>query len=111
MNRLNDLMQFDHVIKVDADHNVTDAPPDIWGPEVYDDRIEQEGGWTLMYGWSYQFRYAGPEMHPSETIGGDLEKAILHTPGYYVATVICDPDSDETSGWVVAFKELEEDES
>ena len=110
MNRLNDLMQIDHVIHVDADHNVTDAPDDVWAPEVYTDDIDQGNGWTLLNGYSGQFGYSGPEMHPSEYIGGRLAEDIIDTPGYYVATVVCDPDSDEVTGWVVAFKEEGGDE-
>lgn len=106
---LNAIMEFDHVIEVDADHNVTDAPVDIWGPEVHNDDVDQGGGWTLLNGYSSQFGYPGPEMHPSEYIGGALAEAILATPGYYVATVICDPDSDEATGWVVAYLPKEEE--
>jgi hypothetical protein len=106
---LNDHMQFDHVIQVDADHNVSDAPDDVWPPEIDDgDRVEQDGGWSLMNGFSGQYLYSGPTMHSSEYIGGNLERAILECPGYYVAVVVPDRDGgEEPEGWAVAFKEFE----
>lgn len=118
-NSLNDLMEFDHVIMVDADGHVSE-PGGIWAPEV----TVQEGSyanpdvsamhnepWTLMNGYSGQYGYHGPVMHSSEFIGGKLAEDILAEPGYYVAVVVADVDSeddDEPAGWAVARLELDE---
>lgn len=41
-------MEFDHVAEVHADGTVTDAPSDLYAPEVYDDDVS--GGWVLLKG-------------------------------------------------------------
>ena len=118
---LNEIMQMDHVIQVHADGSVTDAPADVYGPEVTvetdddgqylgtrDDHgkltwnVHVDGnGWTLLKGYAVD---DGSELlHPSQYIGGGLEEAILASPGYYVATVVCDEEAP--SSWCVAFKE------
>lgn len=119
-NDLGALMEIDHVIQVHADGRVTDAPPGIYAPEVYDGEVQP--GWTLMNGYSGQHGYAGPIMHPSETIRGKLAEDILAEPGIYVAVVStvldgleeCDDcadmdeggpcDSHDVDGWAVARK-------
>lgn len=83
---LNDVMSFDHVIHVDEDGTITE-PTGIYAPELYDGELESGSPWSLLNGYSGQDRYAGPIMHPSEYIGGQMERDILTTPGYYVAIV------------------------
>lgn len=121
---LNEIMQMDHVIQVHADGSVTDAPADVYGPEVSvetdaegsytwtrDDHgkltwnIHVDGpGWTLLNGYAAD---DGSEILPNaQYIGGDLAAAIRATPGYYVATVVSD-GTDEPGGWCVAFKEAQ----
>jgi hypothetical protein len=115
MGTLSDLMEFDHVIRVNADGTVTDALADApWAPSLYvdDDGAEtfDTGGhpWELLTGHTGQCGYSGPVMHPSEYIGGGLERAILSRPGLYVAIVAdcyptdTDPDP-EPAGWAVAY--------
>ncbi len=82
---LNEIMSFDHVIRVDEFGQVHDAP-DVYPPLLYGDDV-YDSQWRLLRGWSRQFGYFGPMMHPSEFIGGALERFILETPGYYVALV------------------------
>ena len=72
---------------------------------------EEIPGWELMNGYSGQDRYAGPIMHNSEFIGGQMERDILETPGIYVALVCYWPDAEESDedetyaeGWAVARK-------
>lgn len=122
---LNDVMEFDHVIRVHEDGTVTDAPS-VYAPEFYleaddDGQISDESeeiardgleinGWSLLRGYTGQYSYSGPIMHASEFIGGKLARDILETPGYYVALVANvlteDPDDDvEPAGWVVAYRE------
>lgn len=109
-DKLNDLMQFDHVIEVHEDGTVTE-PSGIYAPDVYDhdtDNPAVEGfrddKWELLNGFSGQYSYSGPVMHPSEYIGGGLARYILETPGIYVAVVVRDIGNDDDAGWAVARK-------
>lgn len=128
---LNDIMQFDHVIRVNPDGSVEDAPNDVYAPDVEvecadDDagsitreaeadmvRHVESQGWELMTGYTGQYSYHGPIMHNSEFVGGQMEKDILARPGLYV---VVEPTglypteeaeelhSSEPIGWVVARK-------
>lgn len=82
---LNDIMEFDHVIEVTEAGDIIDRP-DLYAPELWDGELNTEK-WTLLNGYSRQDRYAGPIMHPSEYIGGGMERDIRETPGVYVALV------------------------
>ena len=42
-----------------------------------------ETGWELLTGFTGQYSYNGPGMHPSEYIGGGLARHISSTPGLY----------------------------
>lgn len=122
---LNDLMEFDHVIRVSADGTVSDGIDGVWAPEVTmtesDPRNPHVGSmvgmsvpWSLLNGYSGQYGYAGPIMHASEVIGGGLADDILSMPGLYVAvTVECvdaceectngdDCQCDRVAGWAIA---------
>lgn len=83
---LSDLMEFDCPITVHADGRITDAPRDLYAPDLYDGELQGDG-WTLLDGYSGQDRYAGPIMHSSEFIGGGMARDILAEPGTYVAVV------------------------
>ncbi len=109
---LNGIMEFDHVIRVHVDGSVTDAP-EHFAPELNDGEVSP--GWRLLDGYSGQFRYSGPIMHPSEFIGGVMADDILASPGVYVAltdtpTGCGDEDCDgqcencdsDDYGWAVA---------
>lgn len=119
---LNALMEFDHVIRVHADGTVTE-PRDVHAPEIYVDTdgdgsilaehdremiaMVKRQGWALMDGYSGQQGYSGPIMHPSEFIGGGLERDIMATPGDYVALVVeTNDDDDELAGWAVARRDV-----
>lgn len=127
---LSSVMDFDHVIQVHEDGTVSDgsnlmAPTltmevDADGQSVHandEDLIAQAkaSGWTFVDGFSSQYRYHGPVMHSSERIGGNMARAILETPGYYVNLIVeCegpenDPDENENpldpAGWAVAYRE------
>lgn len=105
---LNDVMEFDHVIRVHADGAITDTRG-IYAPDLRDDVLDSDH-WELLDGYSGQDRYAGPIMHPSEFIGGGMERDIRETPGVYVALIAYyspeeddDPDDyDDAGGWAVA---------
>lgn len=122
-NSLNDLMEFDHVVRVHDDGTITE-PAGIHAPEVFvgtddDGSILPENeremladlkraGWSLMRGYTGQSGYRGPIMHPSEYIGGGLERDIRAAPGWYVAVVVETADSDDPAGWAVAYREDDE---
>lgn len=120
---LNQVMEFDHVIRVNESGNVQNVPLlnpyfDLNVDTQGNDEFTLETGWTLLSGFTGQYSYNGPVMHPSEFIGGGLETHILETPGYYVSLVVngychfdesqdCDPEvgcNCEPAGWAVAFK-------
>lgn len=106
---LNSRMEFDHVVQVLGNGSIVDRD-DLYAPECSDDG---EGGidfagakeWEALNGYSGQDSYAGPIMHPSEFIGGALERDILGEPGVYVAVVVTDLDAeggvDDAAGWAV----------
>ncbi|MET9262385.1 hypothetical protein [Amycolatopsis sp. NPDC004079] len=119
---LNERMEFGHVIQVHEDSSITDADG-MHAPEVYvttdadgqildaDERemtasVEAQG-WELMTGYTGQYGYRGPTMHPSEYVGGGLEQDIFAEPGYYVACVVevLDNAEGDPAGWVVARKD------
>lgn len=135
-NELNELMEFDHVVHVHEDGTVTDNDTrGLYAPELNmetdndgqsihadDSDIKQQAasaGWELLQGFTGQYSYSGPVMHPSEYIGGGLERHIRATPGYYVACVVlasceydgttdCDIETGcdcEPAGWAIAYRE------
>ena len=109
-DNLNDIMEFDHVIRVYEDGTVTE-PEGIYAPESVDvatvDEPDAVEGWSLLPGFSMQYSYPGALMHPSEYIGGGLADYILSHPGLYVAVIVNDyePDSDDVAGWAIAYRE------
>lgn len=114
-DNLNSLMEFDHVIRVHEDGNVSE-PSDVWAPDVHTYLVnpdaEDEGydlhvdsGWKLLDGYSAQDHYSGPVMHPSEFIGGRMAEDILAASGLYVACVVYPLDDEEPDGWVVAYRD------
>lgn len=108
---LNAIMEFDHVIQIIEDEGLMEIDG-VWAPDVhsYEDdngqrRVTVDSGWTLMTGYSGQYGYSGPVMHPSEFIGGAMARDILAEPGIYVAVVVSDLDDEENDdGWAVARK-------
>jgi hypothetical protein len=124
VDNLNDVMEFDRVIRVLADGTVETRVQNMRAPEVYMHFRDEESSrkpdiaapWQLMNGYSGQDRYSGPIMHESEFIGGGMARDILGQPGWYVAVIVTDvsaeaaqeeadgvPDSD-IAGWAVAYQ-------
>lgn len=120
---LDSIMELGHVVRVRPDHTVDDHVRDTYAPEVVvnadedgqisaaddDDLIRsvRRQGWELVTGWTGQYGYHGPIMHPSEYVGGALAEHVLATPGLWVAvavTVLDDGDSDD-AGWVLAYQD------
>ncbi len=111
---LNDRMDFDHVIRVHGDGTVTDAFDAnnrlTWAPESVDHERVDAGptpdGWHFLAGFTGQYSYNGAMMHPSEYVGGGLERYILATPGLYVVIVVEDDESESyPDGWAVAYRD------
>ena len=90
IEELSSLMDFDHVIEVHDDGTVTDAAPGIYAPELHGEEFTGFTDWRLLSGYTGQYGYNGPVMHPSEFVGGRLAQDILTTPGLYVALVVED---------------------
>lgn len=117
--KLNDLMEFDHVIRVRGgvadDADVPHFAPEAW-VHVEDGSIRAEdemlnqlrsAGWEVMTGYTGQYSYSGPLMHSSEFIGGGMARAILQQDGYYVAlAVTTDEEASEAENWIVAYRPL-----
>lgn len=129
---LNDIMGFDHIIRVNEDLTIDEHLDmstmdsgsyfDLAVDEDGTDIFEMSAGWTLLRGFTGQDSYNGPVMHASEYVGGGLERYIRETPGYYVVlevsgrcdydgTTICTEESGcdcEPAGWAIAYKPLED---
>lgn len=93
--KLNEEMEFDHVIEVLEGGMIRDRP-DLYAPELHgnpDGDETVEGEWQLMRGYTMQYGYNGPIMHNSEFIGGMMAQDILNTPGIYVS-LVCFWDED-----------------
>lgn len=113
--KVNDV-EFDHVFEVTADGKVVDGPESLYAPDVWnvegqrhpnDITIEAARGdrWEALHGYTGQYSYNGAVMHPSEYIGGGIERDILAAPGVYVVVEVREedgqyPDGDPI-GWVV----------
>lgn len=118
---LNDAMQFDHPVRVDENGTVHDRLDGVYAPELlmattsdgqilaqheadYADQARRQG-WELLTGWTGQDRYHGVVMHPSEFVGGRLERHIRETPGTYVVVEVrTDDDDEQPTGWAVAYR-------
>lgn len=120
---LNDVMEIGMVVRVNETGQVMPLPLYSFYAELNvatdgTDEFNLPEGWELLTGFTGQYSYNGPVMHPSEFIGGGLETYILETPGYYVALVVeghcdydgttdCDPETGcncEPAGWAIAYK-------
>lgn len=127
---LNSIMEFDHVVYVDEQGNVSDAGVDA--PDMVYVELDADGqmvgsdardgldvivdtnlgGWRPMQGHCGA-QGEGPQsfiQHPSEFIGGGLARAILERPGYYVAVIVdgLAPEGyedDTVAGWTVLYRE------
>lgn len=133
---LNEVMDLDRVIRVDKTGRVMPVPLLDWNGHLemylvgsleeyrWDDDFYVPEGWELLSGFTGQYGYNGPVMHASEFIGGGLERHILETPGYWVATVVesdcqykepnCNEDSGcncDPAGWAVAHKPFTDTET
>lgn len=71
----------------------------------YPDALDAVDGcpapWEPMAGYTGQYGYNGPHMHPSEYVGGGMARDILDTPGLYVCVLVdygpCTDDADRSA--------------
>lgn len=111
---LNKVMEFGTVVEISEGGKVT-IKDDLYAPEFVmiqepvsgsqTDIWMDDDGWSPIIGYSGQQDYAGPIMHPSEYIGGGMERDLLKTPGIYVAVIVFDFDLEEPVGWAVLERE------
>lgn len=101
-------VEIDHPFRVGADGVVSDAGMQIHGPSVYEEGLSvmiEDPAWeAYSQGYTGQYGYNGPVMHPSEYMGGRLESDILADPGVYVVTTVSSldhTDGDDVTGWIV----------
>lgn len=82
-----------------GDGTLSDAR-DVDYPDALDAVDGCPGPWEPMTGYTGQYGYNGPHMHPSEYVGGALARDILDTPGLYVCVVVdygpCADDADRS---------------
>lgn len=113
-------VEFDSPFTIDAEGDVDDARPDgVHAPEtVYlDDEGEIEyldDDWEPISGYSGQYGYKGPVMHPSEVLGGGsaLEREVRSNPGVYVlvaveANIDDEGAGEEPAGWMILRRKPE----
>jgi len=105
--RLNDI-EFQRVFTIGPAGEVS-FPIGIYAPEVYDEDIVSDE-WSFIDGWSGQSHYSGPIMHPSEYLGGAMERWVRETPGTYVMVMSEDPEGgEEPYGWALLTLETAHD--
>lgn len=122
VDNLNDVMEFDRVIRVNEDGTVSYASAErAYAPELcaINDgdgshtaetdpdlkRQAADAGWELESGWTGQYAYHGVCMHASEYVGGRLARHILATPGYWVVVAVYEDDDSGPDSWAVAYRE------
>lgn len=127
-SQLNDAMSFGRVVYSDGNGTiVTNATTrgmlaneivylllDDDGQSLDDDYQDLYFGWQALSGFTGQHGYNGSAMHPSEYIGGRMERYIRENAGYYVAVVVDgqyandghDDDTEDMSiGWALLYRE------
>lgn len=106
---LNRAIEFDCPFEVHDDGTVTSAhglyaPADVYWIEDTNgigDIEMDNSSWYPLYGFSSQYNYPGPVMHPSEYVGGRMAQEMLDNPGVYVVTAVtCLTDDDDIAGWI-----------
>lgn len=85
-------VEFDHVFRITNGGMVTDAPSGIYAPSSTDGELDSDDWEYWSDGYSGQYGYRGPIMHPSEFIGGRIERDLVASPGIYAVV------ADESSG-------------
>ena len=119
-NSLSDALDFDHVVHLSSDGELSHDRRPHWphAPECLDPSIGStvaEGGWELITaGLTGQYGYNGPWLHDSEVIAGGVaarvvEHAAEHGGGFYVA-VYASFSCEECGGAGQMWNEAGDDE-
>lgn len=108
---LNSIAEFGCPFKVTATGEVitgvdlghTDYFPESVMHEDNDDYSAELAPWEPVRGYTGQYGYNGPVMHPSEYLGGNMARDVLATPGLYVCITVEDGDDLEGDavGWML----------
>ncbi len=85
-DKLNAVMEFDHVVTVNGDGTVSDGPAGIYAPDLLDHEVSDPTRWAPFGNYTSQ-QGGGWLMHNCESIGGSMARDILAAPGVYVAVV------------------------
>lgn len=126
-SQLNDAMSFGRVVYSDGNGMIVDNGTtrgmlaneivylilDDDGQSLDDEYQDLYPGWEALSGFTGAYGYNGPTMHPSEYIGGRMERYIRENAGYYVAVVVDgmygndghDDDEDLSIGWALFYCE------
>ena len=101
-DKLNAVMEFDHVVTVNEDGTVSDGPSGIYAPDLLDHEVSDPTRWAPFGNYTSQ-QGGGWLMHNCESIGGQMARDILAEPGTYVAVVAYwtpDDDDDDDDGTI-----------
>lgn len=79
-------------------------------PDLFNGELETGSGWDFIDGYSGQDRYAGPIMHDSEYLGGQMARDVLANPGIYCLVPAYYDDEDNAGetfieGWALLIKD------
>ena len=85
-DKLNAVMEFDHVVTVNEDGTVSDGPAGVYAPDLLDHEVSDPTRWAPFGNYTSQ-QGGGWLMHNCESIGGQMARDILAEPGTYVAVV------------------------
>lgn len=117
-DQLNRIAEFNTPFKTFGDGSVmtgqdighTGYFADVIMHDENDDYADQmDDDFKPVTGYSGQYGYRGPVMHPSEFLGGGMARDVLDTPGVYVVLAVeaegedYDPETGETDsvGWML----------
>ena len=114
---LNSQVEFDCPFAItESGRVVQGAPGSIHTPRVEHDDFHDmlidgvpyrnNSHWEALTGYTGQYGYRGPVMHPSEQLAGGIASDVLETPGVYVVTAVeCEPTDDDPdpfpAGWAI----------
>jgi hypothetical protein len=116
VTELNSFVEFDAPFRVMPDGSVDNSLPNVYAPSVYGygdadgqvterETIDGREDWEFVDGFSGQYGYSGPVMHPSEFLGGGMARYVLETPGIYCVVGVYDMNDDDGDtalyGWAL----------
>jgi hypothetical protein len=102
-------VEFDHPFAIYNGQVIEDIPgvyvPSVYNSDEADIDIDSAYWVALSDGWTGQYGYNGPVMHPSEYIGefiaNRLEEIAEDYKAFGITEVMDDTDADNVIGWVI----------